>query len=222
MKKDIQYQARELRQQGKSVKEIASSLGVARSSVSVWVRDIELTQEQKLVLHDRRRNYGDLNAGARATVEKSRAKRLAYQENGRLRAKASTPLHLAGCMLYWAEGAKIRNGVYFVNSDPNMMITFVRFLREELAVTNSEIALRIHCHTHDLNEIERIELYWLKLLDLPPSGLRKTYIKEGSSTRHNRLENGVCDIRVHRTDLVQHIFGAIQEYGGFENPDWLF
>jgi hypothetical protein len=34
--------------------------------------------------------------------------------------------------------------------------------------------------------------------------------------------NGICSIRVENTNYVLHIFGAIQEYGGFNNPDWLF
>lgn len=33
--------------------------------------------------------------------------------------------HIAGCMLYWAEGSKSRNSIQFVNSDPAM----VRFCR---------------------------------------------------------------------------------------------
>jgi hypothetical protein len=32
---------------------------------------------------------------------------------------------------------------------------------------------------------------------------------------------GVCTIRVNSTRVVQHIFGAIQEYGGLDEPAWL-
>jgi hypothetical protein len=28
-------------------------------------------------------------------------------------------------------------------------------------------------------------------------------------------------LSVHETQLVQHIYGAIQEYGGFEREEWL-
>ena len=34
------------REQGQSIKEIARAVGVSTSSVSHWVRDIELTEEQ--------------------------------------------------------------------------------------------------------------------------------------------------------------------------------
>ncbi len=99
----------------------------------------------------------------------------------------------------------------------------MRFLRNELDVQNAEIALRIHCHTHDTGVIELIEKYWLDLLCLPQSCLRKDVIQgRAVRSRKKRLTNGVCGIRVHRTDLVQHIYGAIQEYGGFDRPEWLF
>ena len=63
MKTAEQAAARELRQdEGRSVKEIARLLGVSRSSVSLWVRDIELTPKQRaaLMAHDPSFN-GQLN-----------------------------------------------------------------------------------------------------------------------------------------------------------------
>jgi hypothetical protein len=33
--------------------------------------------------------------------------------------------------------------------------------------------------------------------------------------------SGTCRIAVHDTQLVQHIYGAIQEYAGFERGEWL-
>jgi predicted transcriptional regulator len=221
-KRDLQQEARRLRLEGRSVKEIVVMLGVAKSSVSVWVRDIKLTDEQKTELHQRRGQFGERNHGSRVNREQGLETRLAFQRAGRERARENRPLHLAGCMLYWAEGAKGRNGVYFVNSDPNMIVFFMRFLRDEFHVENDSVAVRIHCHTHDEQEIKRIEKYWCDLLGLPITAVKKTYVKDSNSTRLNRLQNGVCDIRVHRTEIVQHIFGAIQEYAGFDNPAWLF
>ena len=222
MKAELQQKARELRRQGWSVRQITNVLGVSKSSISLWTRDIELTEQQRLELRRHQRQFGELNIGSRTNQERNLKKRLSFQQAGRMRAKEGNPLHQAGCMLYWAEGAKGRNGIYFVNSDSNMIKLFVRFLREEFGVQNKALAIRIHCHTYDEQEIKRIERYWCDLLNLPLTCVKKTYIKDGGSSRSNRLENGVCDIRVHSTEIVQHIFGAIQEYAGFDNPAWLF
>jgi transposase-like protein len=222
MKRETRDEARSLRQQGMSVSEIALKLGVSRGSISEWVRDIELTEQQKQTLKDRQRLWGAQNSGASVNRDKAYAKRLEYQTQGRQRARENSLLHLAGCMLYWAEGAKARNNINFVNSDPNMSRLFLRFLREELKVADSEIVLYVHCHSTDTNEIDRIKNYWLGLLGLPDSCIRKVLYKKGSEIRKNILLNGVCSIRVYRTDLIQHIYGAIQEYGGFDHPEWLF
>jgi hypothetical protein len=42
-----------------------------------------------------------------------------------------------------------------------------------------------------------------------------------SGQAKNKLPYGVCTLRVYDTRLVQHIYGAIQEYAGFDEPSWL-
>jgi len=72
---------------------------------------------------------------------------------------------------------------------------------------------------------EEIERFWLSTLRLPSSCLRKstvnTYSKYSQKKRKNMLPYGTCRVVVHRTSVVQHIYGAIQEYGGFDRPEWL-
>jgi predicted transcriptional regulator len=53
MKRKIkeQKEAREMRSQGYSLKQISKIIGVSKGSVSVWTRDIDLTKEQKTKLN---------------------------------------------------------------------------------------------------------------------------------------------------------------------------
>jgi len=222
VKRIIREQAIQLRLQGVSVRDIAQQLNVSKGTVSVWVREIQLTDEQIETLKDKQRHNSGRMKGAQANRERFKALRFDYQQAGREKAKEGRPLHLAGCMLYWAEGGKSPNNIHFVNSDPNMMRLFMQFLREELFVPEALMTLRIHCHTQDVIEQRRIEIYWLHLLSLNDTSLRKTLFKQGSDKSKKVLQNGLCTIRVHRVEYVQHIYGAIQEYAGFENPSWLF
>ncbi len=222
MKRETREQARQLRTQGISVIQIAEQLGVSKGSVSVWVRDIELTPSQiENLKKSNHRQAGQL-IGAKANQQKALEKRKKWQEFGRIKAREGNLLHMKGCMLYWAEGAKNRNSVIFVNSDPDMMLAFIQFLRQALNVDDDIMKLQIHCHTHDEIERERIGRYWVDLLGLKPTNLRNIQTKKGSDTRKNILHNGVCALTVHSTELAMHIYGAIQEYGGFERPEWLF
>ncbi len=221
MKRELREQACEMRRQGISIIKIAAQLNVAKSSVSTWVRDISLTEEQISALAESKVQYGIHNKGSQTNRKKHLELRKAYQEIGRAKAREMRPLHMAGCMLYWAEGAKRRN-IYFANSDSNMIRFFMRFLREEMNVADSEIVIYIHCHTSDPTEIAALEEYWTSVSNLQRSNLRKTYTKKGSEIQRSILKYGVCGIGVYSVELVEHIFGAIQEYCGFENPDWLF
>jgi hypothetical protein len=47
------------------------------------------------------------------------------------------------------------------------------------------------------------------------------YSKHSQKKRQNKLPYGTCKLVVHSTRIVQTIYGSIQEYGGFERPEWL-
>jgi len=219
-------QARNLRREkGLSVNDIAKELGVSKSSVSVWVRDIELTPEQIQAIKKRNQAYGAQHKGSKAVAAKYREIREEYQQEGRDKAKEGDPLHLTGCMLYWAEGTKKSNYLEFTNSDTDMMLTFVKFLRQALEVRDTEIAVYINCYTDNGFSVKQIQNHWLKLLRLPESCLRKTTINnqpKQSQQKGRKLNYGVCAITVAKsTRYVQHIYGAIQEYIGIDKPEWL-
>lgn len=212
--------ARKLRREGLSMREIERRLGVARSTVSLWVREIELTDHQREELHAR-----GLSARSHARRIYYRARRRVYQEEGRALARRGEPLHAAGCMLFWAEGSRRRNVAQFTNSDPTMMAFFIGFLRRYFEVPNDGISLVCNLFSDHEERQRQIEDFWLATLDLPRSCLTKTmvnrYSRYSKRTRMNKLPYGTCRLTVNRTHVVQHLYGAIQEYGGFDRPEWL-
>ena len=128
-------------------------------------------------------------------------------------------------MLYWAEGSRNRHAIEFVNSDPAMVVLFLRFLRACYAVPDAKV--RVTCNLFaDHEERQRgIEDFWLCELGLPRACLRKStvnrYSKHSKKKRRNKLPFGTCRLNVYDTRLVHEIRGAIQEYGGFEREEWL-
>ncbi|MDD1750313.1 MAG: helix-turn-helix domain-containing protein [Methanothrix sp.] len=221
MKSAEREQARQLRAQGWSIKHIARELGVSPSSVSVWVRDVQFTeaQRQELLGRNPRMDFYD------RVIAEGRERRRGYQDSGREKARAKDPLHLAGCMLYWAEGAKSRNYLRLTNSDPHMIVFFLGFLRQCYNVPTDKTTITINCFTDSGISLEEIEQYWLEMLGLPRSCLRKStvnqYSKYSTKKRAGKLKYGVCALKVHSTAIVQEVYGAIQEYAGFRNEGWL-
>ena len=223
VKTDERREARRLRRLGWSVKEIEREVGVARSSVSLWVRDIELGLEQRERLISRSR-LGPLVA-AQKKAARARELRLSYQQDGRRLARERDGSYAAGCMLYWAEGSKARNTLQISNSDPALVAFFTRFLRVHFDVAPQSMRLALHLFADHVAVQRDIEGFWLDRLGLTRSALTKTqlnvYSKYSQKKRANMLPYGTCRVVVHSTQIVQTIFGSIQEYGGFDRPEWL-
>ena len=131
----------------------------------------------------------------------------------------------SGCMLYWAEGARHRNKVTFVNSDPEMVRFFVRFLRTYWRVNDSDFTVACNLFADHIEHQREIEQFWLDVAGLPAGCLRRstvnTYSKYSKKKRRNKLPYGTCRVEVCRTRIAQAIYGAIQEIGGFTRDAWL-
>ena len=127
-------------------------------------------------------------------------------------------------MLYWAEGAKSRNQVIFANSDAHMLKFFSHFLTRAMKVPPSDFRIRLNIYLNKGMALREIEGHWLRAVGASRSSLRGhtlNHFPTSSSGRRRNLPYGVCTLKVARsTWLVQHIHGAIQEYGGFEEARW--
>jgi transposase-like protein len=216
--------ARHLRRtEGASVKAIAKRIGAAQSSVSRWVRDIELTDEQREDL--RIAAYNGLIKGRTMNSTLRREARAVAQEEGRMLAQGGDARFAAGCMLFWAEGARDRNKVCFVNSDPEMVRVFVRFLRTYWHLQDSDFRITCNLFADHLDRQREIERFWLEVAALPENCLCRstvnTYSKYTKKKRRNRLPYGTCRVVVCKTRIVQSIYGGIQEIGGFTRESWL-
>ena len=123
-KDDLHARARVLREQGLDYEEIAAALGVSKSSVSLWVRDMPVPA--RLSYEECRKRSAE---GAQRYWAAERPLREARREAVRAAAAAEIgPLTereilIAGAIAYWCEGAKTKarrrqDRVVFVNSDP--------------------------------------------------------------------------------------------------------
>lgn len=220
MNKELKEQACLLRKQGISIIKIAKQLGVAKSSVSAWTRGVTLTDEQKEILL--KRTISDEQALAHSNT--FRIRRQNYQDKGKTQIKNNDPLYIAGCMLYWGEGTKNTNLCQMVNSELPMLLVFKSFLQKFFYVNEENIKVNINAYT-DFHSQKEIETYWIKGLGLPKSSLKNCIWNQypSSSKKKNtkKSEWGTCTLTVCSTEIVQEIFGAIQEFGQFINEKWL-
>lgn len=160
-KDELRAKARELRLAGWSMPKIAVEIGVSRSSVSLWTRDLPKPPRSTWEPHRQAAAYAAHWVPELARRQEERERRAAEgaQSVGEL---SERELLLLGAMAYWCEGSKSksyarREKLVFMNSDPRLVLLYLRWLRL-LGVTAER--LRIHVHVHESADVEGIERFW--------------------------------------------------------------
>ncbi|MEU6078996.1 hypothetical protein [Streptomyces sp. NPDC047108] len=212
-KPEMRQRARELRGEGKTYDEIVAELGVSKSSVSLWVRDLP-----KPDCPARRTEHARAVAEARWTrhrrernVERQQTKLGAARDIGRL---TDRELFLVGVGLYWSEGAKCKphqpsERVIFVNSDADMIRLYLAWLRL-LGIASER--LRFSLMIHESADTEAALNHWADATGAPVSKFLKTTLKKHNpkTTRKNVGEgyHGCLRVRVlDSADLYRRIEG---------------
>lgn len=211
--KDLEKaEAINLRKRGLSYNEILREVPVAKSTLSVWLKDIGLAKVHKQRLTEKRRAAQQMAQEACRNIRISRETeiiRKAVQEVGMI---SKREFWLIGSVLYWAEGSKqkpnlVSQKVSFNNSDPKMILLFDKWIREFCEKDNNGLSYSIYIHTS--GDIERAKNFWSQLLDTP---IEKVYFKKGNpkTNRKNTEESyyGLLRIEARRsTDLNRKIKG---------------
>lgn len=159
--------ARELRAAGWALQDIAAELGVSRSSVSVWVRDVSFTPRP------RRRT-----ARVRAPNALQRAKQAEIEAMNRLGLACLGALDdhgflAAGAALYAGEGAKTDGVVKFANSGPALVAFFCAWLRRFFEVDETRLRLTVYLH-QGLDLAAAVD-FWTSVTGIPVEQVNKPY-----------------------------------------------
>ncbi len=214
MKSIEKQKAIRLRKKGRSMKSIAKELGVAKSSISIWVRHIKLTQKQLLSLTEngQRKNVVEKRRHTRISNEQAKREKVMFSAGKDIKTISEKELRLIGLCLYWGEGGKTNHGVARVsNSDPTLIKTMMRFFREICLV--KEKRFRGHIHTYSHLNAKVAEKYWSQISGIPRGQFYKTYIKKSISSKgkKDKLPYGTFDIYVCDTNLFLQIMGQIEK-----------
>jgi len=206
--------ARKLRKQGWSINEIYRKLGVAKGSVSLWVRDIELTKKQKQELSKKGVKKEVIEKRRETRLKRENAKRQIIIDKARkeINNLSKKELKLIGAALYWAEGSKSQRGtVQFSNSDPKSVQVMMRFFKEICEVPKGKFRGHIFLHPH-LNT-ERAEKYWHNISGIPLNQFYKTSKQQSKASKGKKdtLPFGTFSIQICSTELFLKIKGWIEK-----------
>jgi transcriptional regulator with XRE-family HTH domain len=164
---DKQQRARELRARSWTLQEIATELCVAKSTVSLWVRDVDFTPKP------RQRSLRDYRTSKLALRKKAEIDQLRAEGRQRIAQLSEREFLIAGVALYAGEGAKRDGTLRFANSDPRMVFFFVTWLRHFFDVDESRLRLRQYLHAG--LDIDAANAFWSELTGIPSTQFHTPY-----------------------------------------------
>lgn len=200
-----------MRRSGMSYSQIKAELDVSKSTLSLWLRDLPLSDT-------RLRELRDFN---QVRIEKTRNKKLENRNNRLLSVRnllrkeigtlSKRELLIGGFFLYWAEGGKTKNyTVTLSNTDPRMIKAFLAWVRL-IGGSIGKTYVRLHLYK-DMSEADEI-MYWSQEINLPKKHFRKSYIKNSRLTDLTYITkgHGTCNVIVPGRDTAEYVLLGWQE-----------
>jgi len=212
-KLDLKIKAKELRKQGKSIKEIKKILDVSLSSVSVWVRDIKLTKSQLKDLYLNKRS-GNLKGSIVAAQNKIKqreltTKNIKEQSRKEIGFLSKRDRFIIGVAIYAGEGGKTDRDISFVNADPKMIKFMIDWFRDFCDVPEDKFRGSLYIHDN-LNE-KQAKNFWSSLTKIPINQFTKSYIVKNNKNRLRNIKhiNGIFRIKISNANLHRRIIGWV-------------
>jgi len=213
--------ALELRKQGFSYSEILSRVPVAKSSLSLWLRNTHVKKFQEYRLKKKIIAAGRLGAKIKRKQRIEKTKKIRKGAVSEIKQVGNKELFYMGIMLYWAEGAKsgrnnVSQGVDFSNSDPNMCKLFLKWLQSSLKIQSDRIGFCVYIHESQKSRSGEVLDYWSKITEFPKEKFSKTCFTKTVYPRKNKRKDngeyyGQLRIKVRKsTDLNRKVAGWVE------------
>lgn len=207
----------ELRKRGFSYSEILKKVPVAKSTLSLWLKSVGLAKDQKQRMTEKRIAGALRGAKARKDQRIRITKEIKDKARREVKRIDEKDLWLIGIALYWAEGSKEKESgkgseIKFSNSDPKMILLFLKWLKKSFSMNNSELVYELYLH--ETANIENSQKYWSDILSIQKEKIR-TYLKKNKikTIRKNTGDNyyGLIRITVNKSfNLNRVIAGWIE------------
>ncbi len=210
--KDIVEKAVQLRNSGKSYSQITKELGVVKSTLSGWLKDLPTSQH--IVFTNRKEWLAKIQPmGVRAIKEKRQLEinNIIKKVNSEveqwnfLNDKQVQNAFLS--LLYWAEGQKLPergSPMKFANTDPRLILLFVKMLKNCYNIDPKKIRVRLYLHWY--HKEKEVKNFWKELLNIEDSQFYRVYRKKRSKQKRFRKNSmGICFVVYQSVDLRQEI-----------------
>ncbi len=207
-----------LRIKGLSIGRIAKHLGINQSTVSPWLKDVELSRKQKDKLK-RDWREGLIKARFKA-VEWHNAQKAGRLAEARKQSDAvlenldlDNPdiLDLALAFLYFGEGFKSNDETGIGNSDPLILKTFLYILRKNYKIDTQKIRCELYLRADQ--DGDAMKRHWSKELDIPVENFKQVnFDKRTIGSKTYPAYHGVCSLRCANVAIQRKLINISRDF----------
>jgi len=219
MKKDTKIKkATELRKRGFSFREISEKLHIAKSTTSLWLRNIEISQLGKKrisKLGDDGRKKGIKTNLRRRSLESSDIQLKVKKYFSGISYSKFNP-KIACALLYWGEGTKYigNKAVSFTNADPEMIKFFLNTFRKSFDLDESRFRALIHLHEY--HNVKKQTNFWSSITKIPETQFNKSYLKKNTGKNKKKDYPGCISIRYSDIKIYKELMFILKELKDIE------
>ncbi len=203
-----------LRKQGESIIQIGRKLHVPKSTISLWVKDVELPDELIKYLIDssvKGREKGLRIMKAKRELQKHTLDGEARKLVKNFNTTDKLFLQLCAAIIFWCEGTKRSlSTLNFTNSDPKLIKTFLYCLRNGFSTEEKRFRALLHLHEYH-NEQKQLQ-FWSRITKIPLTQFYKSYHKSNTQNRVRENYQGCISVRycnakvARKLDAIYHAF----------------
>jgi len=210
---EIKEKSVSLRKEGYSLKEISDKLKIAKSTSSLWLRNIKLGEKairrlrQKGLLAQYKTS---LRWQKKREKEKTELKKKALEFFKKLK-KDPLQFKVYCSLLYWCEGTKrVNEGVRFINSDPTLIRTFLTLFRKSFEIDERKFRIGLHLHQYHNEKLQKE--YWSKITKIPQSQFIRVYWKPNTGKRIREDYPGCATIYYFNNKLAREFLSFYETF----------
>lgn len=215
----LRAEAIKLRLRGYTYTRIKKELGLSKSTLSDWLKNLPLTEAQLTLLAKNRSisEEGRIERFRQTSQNKRILKltKIFEEQELKLLPLSEKELYIAGLFLYWGEGSKGRGRVSISNTDPRVILFALYWMNKILNIPKEKIKILLHLYS-DM-DIEKETAFWSDTLKIPVEQFSSPYIKkttrEGLS--YKGFGHGTCNLIYFDAALAEEIAMSIKAVAGF-------
>jgi hypothetical protein len=201
----------QMRRRGVAIRDVEKRLGIPRSTLSYWFKDVQMSAHHKKRLEIRAR-HSLIKARREATKWHNAQKdeRIKLAISGGAELLSQIDIHndaiaeLALSLLYLGEGAKKKNGAILGNSNPLILRFFITSLQRLYKISANDVRCELHLRADQ--DAQKMIVYWSKILKIPRSNFTKPFFDKRTEGKASYpYYKGVCVVRCSRVAIQRRL-----------------